>query len=62
MCNCAAPNGENYASFNNAVAECGAYPSGGAGFGSCVANALGFVSFPQTRLKTFHLKALQEEF
>ena len=44
MCNCAAPNGANYDSYNNAVAQCGAYPSGASGFASCVANVLGYVS------------------
>ena len=56
MCNCAAPNGANYDSYNNAVAQCGSYPSGAAGFASCVTNALGFVSVMTTYdEKTFSL-------
>lgn len=43
MCNCAAPNGDNYNKFNAAVDSCNGYPQGSAGFGSCVTNALGFV-------------------
>ena len=55
MCNCAAPNGANYDSYNNAVAQCGAYPSGASGFASCVANVLGYVSRVHVLFPTFVL-------
>ena len=44
MCNCAAPNNENYVRMHEAHVDCGAYPEGAAGHASCIANSLGFVS------------------
>ena len=44
MCNCAAPNNENYVRMHEAHVECGAYPEGAAGHASCITNTLGFVS------------------
>merc|ERR1712026_596205 len=44
MCNCAAPNAENYVKMNTAHADCIAYPHDTAGHASCIANSLGFLS------------------
>ena len=44
MCNCAAPNNDNYVRMHEAHVECGAYPEGAAGHASCITNNLGFVS------------------
>merc|ERR1712099_161068 len=44
MCNCAAPNNENYVRMHEAHVECGAYPEGAAGHASCITNTLGFLS------------------
>ena len=43
MCNCGAPNTDNYNAFNAANADCTGYPHGSPGHGSCITNALGFV-------------------
>ena len=45
MCNCGAPNTDNYNAFNAANADCTGYPHGSPGHGSCITNALGFVRF-----------------
>merc|ERR1712026_168874 len=44
MCNCVAPNAENYVRMNTAHADCIAYPHDTAGHASCIANSLGFLS------------------
>merc|ERR1711963_668611 len=44
MCNCVAPNAENYVRMNTAHADCIAYPQDTAGHASCIANSLGFLS------------------
>ena len=44
MCNCAAPNNDNYVRMHEAHVECGSYPEGAAGHASCITNFLGFVS------------------
>merc|ERR1712024_438537 len=41
MCNCGAPNTDNYNAFNAANADCTGYPHGSPGHGSCITNALG---------------------
>ena len=43
MCNCGAPNADNYNAFNAANADCAGYPHGSPGHGACITNALGFV-------------------
>lgn len=43
MCNCGAPNTDNYNAFNAANADCTGYPHGSPGHGSCITNALGFM-------------------